>query len=468
MAFGVLLLGALVYGFSLDRYPLFSAGDVFFAYPAVKAATGGSMTYAMSLAAPFGDTLWAYHGPVLPHLLKVLFRLFGFSIFVSRLPDFVGGWLAAALLVLFTKRRGYRYAGLVFAILWCGDRVTQELMYCRMDGLALLASVCGVLLLERAWRQQSNATALASGLLFGFAILIHPLALAFAAVACLWVLYLVGWRAALAYIGGGLLNLPILAWLWDFRIHDSVQQFLWHTRVPRGAETAAFGPLTLLHFLAWSRFWFLALVVFTCVLAVIALMQVWKFRRTLEPFWIHVAIAATFGLVAVRNFLHLTNPYYMVYFSVWPMLALAILAEKRWHHVRAVVVVMALLWCGSAAWNLFRIREAVIFHGRLSRSFLIGELHKDVPMTARIVTTPSLYSVPIEAGYTQYLPTTYHAEHQDLCPTCFVLMTEKQRQEALFLPPSNLDRRRVLYSGPAFPGTGPLGFPVVLLSPQVR
>src|SRR5665213_962336 len=180
LAFAVLGLGFLTSVVWLNRYPGYSGGDVFFAYPALKAAKGGLMTYTVAPSAPFHDQIWAYHGPVLPHLLELCFRLFGFSVWMSRFPNVLGGWLAVLLLVIFCKQRGYRHAGLLTAVLWCGDRAVKELMTCRMDGLALLTVVVGFVLLERAWREQSLKLAAICGVVMGFSVLIHPLCLVFA------------------------------------------------------------------------------------------------------------------------------------------------------------------------------------------------------------------------------------------------------------------------------------------------
>jgi hypothetical protein len=160
-------------------------------------------------------------------------------------------------------------------------------------------------------------------------------------------------------------------------------------------------------------------------------------------------------------------PYYIVYFSLWPMLCMVMLAEGHWRKFRPLTIVLAIIWCSSATWNLLRLREAIYNYPQLSKRFLFAELKDNVPDDAEIVTTPELYSVPIEAGYKHYGLTTSFQEHQDVCHNCFLLMTSGEFQAGNFVSRSNLDQRKVIYSGPAFPHAIQMTYPIVLLSPEL-
>jgi hypothetical protein len=463
----LLLFGCLIYGYSLDRYPGFYVDDVFFAYPALKASLGGSMTYMVSTSAPFGGQLWAYHGPVLPHLLDLLFKLFGFGTTLSRLPDYLGGWLAAVIIVLFLTDRGYKYAGLAFAILWCGDRATQELMYGRMDGLALLCLVLAFLFVERSWRRQSYSEALLAGAFCGFSPLINPLCLLFVIISFFIILYSLRWKGAGWFTLGALLNVPVLLVMWEFKVRAAITQFLWHARQTQNTS-AARSFLMMLSSLRWSQYWFLALLIFSAASFFLAAVWLMQPDRLVDDTQFAFVISAGFAIAAIPIlFRASTHPYYIIYFSAWPMLCLVMLTEKYWRQMRYVALAMAVIWSSSAAWNGLRLREAITFHRQLGKQFLFAELRKDVPLDATLITTPDVYSVPIEAGYTKYGVTSWFAEHQNICADCYLLMQAQDFQDADYIDRDNLHHRRILYSGPAFPGAQLREYPIVLLSPIV-
>ena len=465
-AIAVVLVGTILYGFSLDRYPLFYVDDAFFAFAPWRAAQGLPFAYAVSSAAPYGDKVWAYHGMVLPNLYILLFKVFGFSTLVSHLPDFLGAWLAALLLVLFLARRGYKYAALIFAILWCGDRAPQEVMYARMDGLALLFLVLAFLALELAWRENNATAALLCGAFCGLSNLTNPLCLPFAVMCFLLTIYAMRWKGALWFAAGYVINLPLQLALWHFHVHDSVAQFLWHIHLMQ-SETVWHSISVMILVLRWGRYWVIALVIFTVACAGVAVVNLIKKGRPADKSGIIFLLAAALGLAMFEAMLHAhTHPYYVVYFSVWPMLCFAILAEEHWKEFRYVAIGMTLIWCASAAWNGMRIRESIILHSQLSKQFLYSEVRRDVPLNAEIDTVPDLYSVPIEAGFPHYNVAIWFPEKQDLCPRCYLLITLSEFHEPQFIAPSNLQRRQVLYAGPAFPGAGPLAYPIVLLSPE--
>jgi len=368
--------------------------------------------------------------------------------------------------VLFLNHRNYRYAGLVFAILWCGDRAPQELMYCRMDGLALLTLVAAFLSLERAWTANRTGPALLCGLFCGLSNLTNPLSLSFAAMSFLLIAYAMKWRGALWFSVGYVLNLPLLLVLWRFEIRESVTQFLWHARALQG-ETPSHSISVLLSALQWSRYWFISLVLFSFGCIFVAVVRIARKRKPADESQAVFLLAAAFALAAFEAiFRSSTHPYYIVYFSLWPMLCFALITERYWKQFRYLAAAMALTWCISAAWNAMRIRESIKFYSALSRRFLDTQLRKDVPLNAEIETIPVLYAVPIEAGFPNYDLTTWFAEKQDTCAACYLLITSSELRQPSYFAPANLQRRRVVYAGPAFPGAGPLAYPIVILSPE--
>ena len=378
----VILLGCLAYGYSLDRYPSFYVDEVVFAFPAFQAAHRGAFAYPGGYNVPFVNEIWAYHGPVLPNLELLLFKIFGFSVFASRLPSFFGAWLAALLIVLYLNRRGYRFAGLLFAVMWCGDRAVQEALYARMDGLALLGLVLTFLCLERAWENKSQSAAFACGLIAGFTVLIHPLCIYFAFACFILILYRVGWMATARFCIGGLLNLPLLMLFWHFHPIKSWIQFH-YVETKLNEITGLYRIPNLIHVLRWSRYWFCALVLIAIVCFAGATITLIK-RKPLTKIGTDLLLAAAFCGAALL-FLEKSSlfPYYVVYFSVWPMMCIAILTERYRRQFQPVAIILAVVWCSSAAWNLLRLREAAMFHGQLSHRSIISELKNKFLPTLR-------------------------------------------------------------------------------------
>lgn len=461
----VVVCAALIFGFALDRYPSHYVDESLFMFAAARAAAGGPFVYALSSHEPFGNIVWAAHGPLVPHIVYLLYKVFGFSLLVSRLPDYVGAWLAVLLIVLFLRRRGYRYAGFVLAILWCGDRAWQEVMYARVEGVALLFVALAFLAIERLWRLGEIRSSFWAGLAFGCSCLAQPFCLFFAALGFLWTMWLGRVRAALLFLAGGLVSVPLLFWMWGFHIHDAIAQFRWHV-AEVGEQPVLPSVATLFRALMWSRYWQVVLVTFGLACAIVAAVHLYRAGRQWS-WWADFALAASFALVGIRNIFHArTMPYYIVYYSIWAMLCLVIAAEKEWRRMRPIVFIMGVVWCSSAAWNLMRARETVIFHRTLSRNFERNLLLKNVPSNEEIVTTPDLFSVPIDDGYRRYDVTYWFGERQEVCPSCYLLLTREDYQKGSYVAQDNLDRRKILYDGPAFPGAGPLAFPIMLLSPE--
>ena len=469
LALVVLLAGFLLWLIPLDRYPSFYEDEVFFVLPALRAATGHPFTYAVTSAAPFEQVAWGYHGPLLPRLLELLFHLFGYSVRLSRLPNVAGGWAAVALMVLFLGRRGYRYAGLVLAVLWCGDRATQELLYARMDGLALLWLVVAFLLLRRAVEPGAARVEMAMaacGVFCGLAVMTNPICAVFPVVLGGFLLMARRPRPFVMLCVGGLLSLPLLFSLWGGPIPEAWAQLRWHSaRLNADSFWSSFA--IMLQVLRWSRYWFAALGLFG--LAVVGWLGVRLVKRDLleTPETRDLAVLALFTLAAVPCVLHRsTHPYYWVYFSVWPMAFLAILLERQRRQGVTVLVLVALPWLASAAWTGLRLREAMRYRRQLGGDFLQRLVDEDVPQGQRLLTTPKLYSVPLRAGRPDFEVTSWFAEDVDTCPKCYLLMTEGDYEAALFIPRDDLNRREVLYAGGAFPGAVQMEYPIVLLGPE--
>lgn len=463
----ILIGGCLLYGFSLSRLPQVSVDEAFFAYPALKASRGGTLTYAVSQWAPYGDKVWAYHGPVLPYLDKVLFSVFGFSTLVSRLPDFLGGWLAALLIVLFLNRRGFRYAGVAFAVLWCGDFAVQMLDLGRMDGLALCAVVVSFLFLAEGFASGNVRHFLYCGYFCGLSLLIHPLCLFFviAIVGLLWMFGLA--RRVIPVILGTTLCLPALLAFWHFQVRRAVLQFRWHSgHLQHQSRTESL--LRLMGSIDWlNRPWILGLVLLSVVSVGVTLTTSWGQRRSLD---LNSRLSITVAVFSLASVLLVSaSPmfsYYLIYSSLWPIGWAVMFAELHWSRVKPIAYPFLLLWMLSAMGNAVRLRQSVRYYATLNQRFLVSIVQNHVPSNSMVLTTPRMYAIPLAAGYRRFGLTTWFHESEDACPSCYLLMTEAEFAAADLVSKANLDQRKVLYAGAAFPDAGKLRLPIVLLSPE--
>ena len=462
----LLLVFGIAWGVSIDRYPLFYADDAFFNFPAIRAAHGEQFLYQVSRDAPYANEVWAYHGPLYPHLQAGLFKLFGANQAASRLPNFFAGWLAVLLLTCFLIRRGYHFAPLIFAVFWIGDRATQELMFGRMDGLALLCLAGAFIFTEKAWKFYNRKFAFLAGIFLGMACAFHPLAIAFAVAASILIAARMRLPGFVSVVSGACLAVPVVLWCWHFDIRHALAQFFWLAHFKRSDSIhQAFS--TLISALNWSRYWFLALLTFTILyLLPRAWREILRMRAGMtNDRQLHLIMVALFALAGLSCiFRTAVNPYYLIYFTVWPILGIAMLVEIHGKHALPFLALGTLIWSSSCLWNMMRFRETILYHSQLSHKYILQVIQREVPPGATIVTTPELYILPAEAGYKLEV-TPWIPEQSAVCGKCDLLIEEKEYEHPTYVAGNEISSRQVLYSGPAFPHAGPFEYPVVLLSP---
>ena len=463
----IIVLGSLLYGLPLARFPQFSSQEAFFAYQALKASRGGSLVYAASIHAPNAQQIWAYHGPVLPYLNELLFRLFGFSTLLSRLPDFIGGWLAALLVVLFLNKKGFRYAGFVFAVLWCGSYTTRLLDLGRMEGLALLVLALSFIALDHALATGKSRSFVICGIAAGFAVLVNPICVLFA-IADLSLAWLLGARKAiLLFIAGVVLCGPLLLLMWHFRVRASWQQFRWHTEHLRNHNHKQ-ALLDFMHLVPnLDKAWVVGLAIFALVTAFVAIAVVWKRKGDLDLDDRTIVIATGLGFAGLVAFcVGPMFPYYLVCFLVWPMLCVSMLAEKYRVRFQVAAVILGSFWVLSAADSAHQLLNEARTYRSFNKQLLYQTVHDNVPAGSVIETTPRYYGTPLHAGLTRFGLTTWFTEDEDACPSCYLLMSEPEFTGVRVLK-ANVAQRKILYDGPAFPTAHVQKYPFVLLSPKV-
>lgn len=464
IALGIMAVVACAWAYSLGRYPAFYSDNAVFVYPALSAHLGGPFAYAAGTQEPYANLLWAVHGPLLPHLIRILLRVFGFSPFIVALPNFLGGWLAAALLVLWLFRSGHAIAGWLLAILWCGSRASLEILYARMDGLALLFVVLTFLAIEKALRSGLWEYGLLAGFCGGLAALTSPLCAASLGCALVLLLCLRQLKTALALTAGSSLNLPILYWLLDGHLREAATQFAWAQHQLKGG-TAFHSFMLMIGILRWSEVWIITVLSFSALFLVAVLYRTSRGNEHLD-----VILCATFSVGSFPSIWHVgSRPYYLVYFTIWPMLAMALTVEREYRRpqIKVLLSVIMLAWLCSAAWQTMRLRESIKFHDALNMNALGQQIATRVPRDAMLLTSRKLYAVPLLTGHSPSHPLTWFDTEATSCPTCYLLLDQEDILTADPDPRLALTNRPVLYSGPAFPKAGPLQESVLLMGPEL-
>jgi hypothetical protein len=139
----------------------------------------------------------------------------------------------------------------------------------------------------------------------------------------------------------------------------------------------------------WSFLWVWAVGVATVAVTCAAFAQRKHFHR--------VALAATCfafcGLFMFSTSLTMRPPY-LVYLTVWPVIAVMAQIEsgssqRRFYQVIAAVLLVA--WLPSLGWNIMRTREAYKYHSILSSAHFADELAATVPPEAPLMVSGDLY-----------------------------------------------------------------------------
>lgn len=477
----VILLGCLLFfALHIGRYPLSYIDESFFNYPAIRFLHGSGFIYPVSVYAPFGKTLWAYHGPFYPHLQVLVFWLFGISQETSRLPNLMAGYLAASLMAYSLWREQYRRAPLIFAVLWLGDRSTQELQYARMDGLALLSVALAFIMTNRFFRKPSRWNAFGLSIFSTAAMGFNPITGLFWALSLGLMLFLSYRRKCLLRnvlsYGVGLVAVVVLVLACvGFHPAEALEQLQWHMHLTYLAAGATVHGkwLNLLNVIRWSRWFFLALVGFTLLAgATIACVELRKFRdATMDRasfFRLSLALFSLAGLASLVS--KAVLPYDIIYFSLWPITLLAAEADRLLERgsaaklCYAAVAVLLLAWLPSATWNALRVREEILYSNQLKHGYILEKIKQSLPANAEVVGDPITYMLAEEDNL-NFTPASWEAEQEPVPPKAWLLVSESEEANPAFFDKADVRGRSVLFCANSFPGAKDLAFNLCLLRP---
>jgi 4-amino-4-deoxy-L-arabinose transferase-like glycosyltransferase len=468
----ILSVAAFV-GANLGRFPLPYIDESFWIWPAISYLHGHGFVYQIGSSLPYTGTLWAYHGPLYPHLLVFVFKLFGFSLLAARLTELLPACAAVCMMVYMLWKQGNRFAPLAFALVWLGDRAPQELEYARVEGCAILCVVLAFLFLQRFDEKPSGRNALSVGFFGTMALAFHPVTAAFLLVNVL-LLAIRSRRsgtlpnAFLGFFGGVAPACLLVLACVQFRVLEALQQFQAHLQLVQEPGTWLQKLLRELSVLRWSKWFFIALVIATLLIcAPIAVAQLRRLLR--EPikgsfFTASLALYSVAGLVCLIS--KSVHPYYIVYFSIWPIALLVYEAERHRENRRcwALALILALAWVPSAAWNVMRARDVVINYRQLRHDYIVGRLKRSVPPDAPVDGDPLLLSLAEEAGL-NYTPTAWYAEKSRVPDRDWILVRGQEYQDPLYFFPADEKARGMEFCADAFPGARQLSFDVCLLRP---
>jgi hypothetical protein len=452
-------IGLLSFLFYLDRYPAPYFDDGVLNQPAARVLDGLSFASPQAAAAPHGYTVWAYHAPFFPHMQVVTFRVLGVSTFASRIPQWLAASLAIFLLAGTLIRAGRPWSAVLLAGFWLGDRSLVESLYGRMDAIALLF-LAGAFASFTQWLSTgSGRAAFLAGLLSGTAVGFHPVTMAFVAgIGVTGALFVpAGKRRSLFHYAIGFL-LPMAAILAFVAPHfgEALEQFRWSARLAQHA-----GPLrmarNLISVLRWSRYWPMALVAVTVLLllpvTISMMLRVRSKSNRPDPLILSSGVFAICGCAALFGVAVL--PYYLIYFTVWPVMAVLVLIESRVFSGvlrRLCLAALALLvaaWLPSAAWNVMRCREARIFYPKFDPSVFVARVRAVVPPGAPLMVSPDYGLLSHLLGRDLSRPAL--AKAVELPPLDWLVLssTDVRRLGG----PQALSGRKVAFSGTVYPET---------------
>jgi len=421
----ILLAGVAfaMFVFFLDRYPPFYVDEPAFNASAARYVSGQGFVYPLHTQAPHADDVWAYHGPFFPRMQVLTFLWLGVSHWACRFPGFLGAHLAVLVLCIYLLRLGLWRSSVALATAWVGDRSTQLVLLGRPDGVSHFLVVLGFVLLLRGLDRRSCRLLSTSCVCVGMAIGFSPAAVFFgpalAAAVFLWLPRQAWIRALGAMAGGALLPAVLFLVCWLPDIPASFEQFTWYAKQSTKGEWVATVPERLMavwRMPYWAKYWILGLVVSSCVLAVRIMGRgnAPRIERTGTRLNMVPKAALLFTIAAIALFLNSSmHAYYFVFFTIWPVVALASAWETglfsgRWRvPIVAWTCVLAFAWVLSLTWNLTRFREAWQDYDSLDKRPMELMIGRCFPRGGEMACDP-VYFVVIHRVGMRYTPLPFY------------------------------------------------------------
>jgi hypothetical protein len=321
----------------------------------------------------------------------------GISEFSSRLPQYLASSLAIFALSLVLIYSGLPKTGVLLLIVWLGDRSSIEVLLARPEGIAFLALAGAFVVLVRRQCIPQGLVAFLAAFCTALAAGFHPRACVFVLGAFVFLAVDMGLSAFRRFIPFFVLGvaIPVSLILWCAvpvsralpDIHAALTQLAWHAHLGKANNFVHLR--TGFTGYRWSCPWVWAVALATVAVTCAAFAR----RKPLHPVALAAACFACCGLVTFLTSLTMFPPY-LVYLSVWPVIAVAAQIESgspQRQFYRVIAAVLLVAWLPSMGWNLLRTREAYKFHSALSTAHLAGELAATVPPEAPLMVSGDLY-----------------------------------------------------------------------------
>ena len=384
--------------FVLDRYPLVNAIDEpALNQPAISYHDGHSLLWAPAPNAPYENELWFYHGPFYPRFQTFTFRILGISEFSSRLPQYLASSLAILALSLVLICSGLPKTGVLLPIAWLGDRSSIEVLLARPEGIALLALAGAFVVLIRRQCLSQWLMVFLAGFCTALAAGFHPRACVFVIGAFVFLAADLGLSAFRRLIPLFVLGvaIPVSFMLWCAvpvsravpDIQAAMAQLAWHAHLSNAEN---FGHLRKgFTDFRWSCPWVWAAALATVAVTCAAFAR----RKPLHRVVLAASCFACCGLIMFLTSITM-HPPYLVFLTVWPVIAVMAQIESgssQRRLFRVIAAVLLVAWLPSMGWNMMRTREAYKFYSALSTAHLADELAATIPPEAPLMVSGDLY-----------------------------------------------------------------------------
>jgi hypothetical protein len=418
LCIGLVSVAFSMFVFTLDRYPSFFFDEPFFNIPAQRYVDGRSFTYNLHSEAPNKDRMLAYQVPFFFRMQILVFKVIGISHFSCRIPGYLAGHLSVLLLCLFLLRNGFVLAPVGLSLFWIGDRSIQNIMLGRPEGLALLFAVLAFIFLMNALRSEGKLNWFMCGCCLGFSVGFSPASVFFAfpvLFAAFWRRRR-PWRQLGAIFLGGVVPVALFVACWMPDLIGAVDQFLWYATY--STQKAVSGKsIHLLHVwigLQWARPWIAFLLMGNILAIAVALVcgpAASDDQERNPEYRVAVpVVSACFGMASLlAYFFSSMHLYYLVLFTVWPIVSVLTCIEPLWREsrVRAAsasicLALMIVCWFPSLGWNVMRCREAILCRRILDKQPIVEMLKSQIPAGARTEGDPSFFVVARNAGLEFY------------------------------------------------------------------
>jgi 4-amino-4-deoxy-L-arabinose transferase-like glycosyltransferase len=349
-----------------------------------------------------------------------------------------------------------------------------------MEGMALLFLALGLLSLVQALERQSTRWSALTGGLLGTAVGFHPICVYFVMTALILIGFLTPagrkGKMLLGCVAGGLVPAALFVWCWSPHLLWSIEQFRWSSRNQVGSHVQQVNVAKLMRVLHWSRYWWVSLVATVALFFLPVLAKGWitgrpiRMKKDRELLW---AAAAGFSfaglLVSISSAKH---PYYLVFFTLWPLIGLGVLVESLAEEDRrlrnmalAVGVMLFLCWVPSLLWNVMRFRETVLYRDKLNQAVFARRLAGLIPSGARATGSPELFLIARKAGL-NFTPLPWFPERTEVPADTWIVLSREDRLEGDAIAPESLTDRVVTYEGAAFPGATQLEYAFSVFGPK--